>query len=232
MRLLAYILFLMYRSHTKLATLVIPIFLIFLLVFSAWYINALGNAAPLEKEENKPTTVQEQKSNSPQVQNLQGDFNETGNITNFDAALGETTNEWRLVYEKPGQPAVTTPLVFDSDSRCDLGSGLKPCSLVALENGMRVTIEGLDNVNEVIVLQLTAVDENESSKTDTVSWDEAQELITSCKVSQVTQDHDRNVALDLVDGSRKYTIEPNIDDIFLLIDDAIDTCGQPRMATE
>jgi hypothetical protein len=56
-----------------------------------------------------------------------------------------------------------------------------------------------------------------------ISWEEAQELITSGEVTAVTQLHSLEVRILLEDGSTVVTQEPAIDDVL----DVIRDCGQP-----
>jgi hypothetical protein len=56
-----------------------------------------------------------------------------------------------------------------------------------------------------------------------VSWDEARELILAGEVHQVTQLHSLEVTLELKDGRRLVTMEPEIDAVF----DVVDACGEP-----
>jgi hypothetical protein len=85
------------------------------------------------------------------------DFSQTGNITNFDAASGRPVNFWTLLYEKPGAPALNTKLVFTSSSRCDLGDGSQSCEESSLVNGLRVSVSGITDQNQVIVSILSLI---------------------------------------------------------------------------
>ncbi len=63
------------------------------------------------------------------------DFSEQGNLV-------KPQDDWVLVYEEPGQPALTVVLEFDEESRCDLGDGFEECDWEQFENGMRVEVTG------------------------------------------------------------------------------------------
>jgi len=65
------------------------------------------------------------------------DFSEAGNIIGQD-------NDWQLVYEKPGQPALTADLEFGPQSSCFAGAdqGLRPCLPPFWSSGDRVKVEG------------------------------------------------------------------------------------------
>jgi hypothetical protein len=49
---------------------------------------------------------------------------------------------------------------------------------------------------------------------DTISWDEAVRLITSCEVARGGQAHSRQVWLTLRDGREVTTFQPVLDDLF------------------
>ena len=65
-----------------------------------------------------------------------------------------------------------------------------------------------------------------------ISWEEAQSLILEGQVTQVTQLHNLSVYLKLQDGSTVQTIEPNIDDVFDVIEQCGDPCADIAIATE
>ncbi|MGD2179237.1 MAG: hypothetical protein PVG71_15605, partial [Anaerolineae bacterium] len=56
-----------------------------------------------------------------------------------------------------------------------------------------------------------------------ISWDEAKALILAGEVQQVTQLHSLEVRLELKDGRSMVTTEPQIDDVF----DVVQACGDP-----
>lgn len=77
-------------------------------------------------------------------------FSETGNLTQKE------NGNWQLVYEKPGQPALTTELNFTEDSKCitttgDNGEGRQEtlCSESSWEQGARAVVNGIEK-NEVV----------------------------------------------------------------------------------
>jgi uncharacterized protein YcfL len=57
----------------------------------------------------------------------------------------------------------------------------------------------------------------------TVSWEDAVEILNSGEVVTVVQLHSLQVTLELSNGSRITTTEPHIDDIF----DEVEQCGSP-----
>jgi hypothetical protein len=52
------------------------------------------------------------------------DFSETGNLV---LRQKDGQDRWFIIYEKPGQPALSASLAFIQESFCDLGQGLAPC---------------------------------------------------------------------------------------------------------
>lgn len=85
---------------------------------------------------------------------LEINFTETGNILNWDSQTESYTENWTLLYEKPGNPAISVKLVFDKNSICELGEGEKVCDKSELNNGDRAKVEGNKSNNEVVVIKL------------------------------------------------------------------------------
>jgi hypothetical protein len=67
---------------------------------------------------------------------------------------------------------------------------------------------------------------------ETITWEEATNLILEGNVSQVTQLHNLTVFLTLKDGTMLETVEPAIDDVFNVIDQCGDPCSDIVIATE
>lgn len=88
-------------------------------------------------------------SPSPEI-----NFVQEGNILNWDAASETYTENWRLLYEAPGNPALSVDLIFDENSLCDLGQGEEVCVLQKLTNGERARIEGSREGAQVLVINL------------------------------------------------------------------------------
>lgn len=65
-----------------------------------------------------------------------------------------------------------------------------------------------------------------------ISWQEATSLIHSCEVDMAFQTHNLKVTLTLKDGTRVTTKEPEIDDVFKVVEEAQPTCGTIPLATE
>jgi signal peptidase I len=65
-----------------------------------------------------------------------------------------------------------------------------------------------------------------------VTWERAVELINSCDVQAAAQAHSRDVMLTLKDGTRLYTVEPELDDVFPVVFEARERCGDIQLVTE
>jgi len=102
-----------------------------------------------------PTIGEPEESEQPTPEpELEVNFSEAGNILNWDSRTESYTDEWTLLYEKPGAPALSVELNFNEDSVCDLGTGDEPCDQGQLNNGDRANIEGHRTDGEVAVIRL------------------------------------------------------------------------------
>lgn len=63
-------------------------------------------------------------------------------------------------------------------------------------------------------------------------WEKIKNAIYDCEVESIFQNHSKEVIAKLKDGSEIEAIEPNIDDVFGIVDDAKIKCGEITMATE
>ncbi|MFH1566122.1 MAG: hypothetical protein ABIB98_02920 [bacterium] len=86
---------------------------------------------------------------------LEINFTETGEIINWDSRTESYTENWTLLYAKPGNPAISVKLIFNETSLCDLGEGGKVCDESKFNNGDRARVEGNKNNGEVTVITLT-----------------------------------------------------------------------------
>lgn len=64
------------------------------------------------------------------------------------------------------------------------------------------------------------------------NWTKIQRAVYNCEVESVFQNHSNEVSAKLKDGTKIEWIEPNIDDIFDIVAEAKNKCGEIRMATE
>jgi hypothetical protein len=81
-------------------------------------------------------------------------FSQSGNVLNWDSRTESYTEDWTLLYEEPGNPALSVKLVFDENSRCDVGEGEEVYDRSKLNNGDRAKIEGNKSDGEVTVVTL------------------------------------------------------------------------------
>ncbi|MEJ2749725.1 MAG: DUF333 domain-containing protein [Anaerolineae bacterium] len=66
----------------------------------------------------------------------------------------------------------------------------------------------------------------------TISWERAADLIRNGLVDAVSQTHALEVTLNLKDGRSLTTIEPQIDDVFQVINECGEPCSNMIIATE
>ncbi|MBD3282182.1 MAG: hypothetical protein GF387_01070 [Candidatus Portnoybacteria bacterium] len=79
-------------------------------------------------------------------------FDQTGNLARNNPGMEEDT--WYLIYEQPGQPALTDPLVFTSSSICAKGNENTTCDPEELTQGDRVRILGEETEQGIKVIRL------------------------------------------------------------------------------
>ncbi len=80
-------------------------------------------------------------------------FSVVGNLAAAEGKAGQGSEQWSLVYEAPGEPALKVKLVFKPASLCNGQS----CSGFKLKAGDRVRVEGTKAGTEVTVNRLTRV---------------------------------------------------------------------------
>jgi hypothetical protein len=84
-------------------------------------------------------------------------FEQEGNIKNSATGAIEM-DEWVLIYEKAGAPALTTNLMFTTKSRCIISGSSGLCNTAEIQQGQRVRITGYsEKEGEVIVEKMEAV---------------------------------------------------------------------------
>jgi hypothetical protein len=79
----------------------------------------------------------------------QNNFSKPGNIVQGEG------NEWVLVYEEPGKPALRANLQFTASSSCDMGAGSASCEGIRWKAGERVRVEGNLSGQSLIVSKVT-----------------------------------------------------------------------------
>jgi len=75
-------------------------------------------------------------------------FSETGNL------VIDTSDNWYLVYEKPGAPALSVVLNFTGKTKCFEGEAQKKCSALTVEEGERVEVKGYESEGMVEVSEI------------------------------------------------------------------------------
>lgn len=88
---------------------------------------------------------------------LEINFSEVGNILNWDVQTESYTDDWTLLYEKPGNPAISVNLNFNENSLCDIGEGDELCDKNKFSNGDRAKVEGNRVNNKVTVIKLEKI---------------------------------------------------------------------------
>lgn len=80
------------------------------------------------------------------------DFVKDGNLKL--SGEGSEMATWVLLYDEPGQLALSATLILNNRSKCNFGKDEQICSEKHFENGLRVHLEGTKNGNEVTVIKL------------------------------------------------------------------------------
>ena len=75
-------------------------------------------------------------------------FSETGNL------VIDTLDNWYLVYEKPGAPALSVVLNLTGKTKCFEGDMQKKCSTLAVEEGERAEVRGYESEGMVEVSEI------------------------------------------------------------------------------
>lgn len=82
-------------------------------------------------------------------------------------------------------------------------------------------------------LLASACSRTEEAKINTDdSWEQVKSAIANCEVESVFQAHSLDVSVSLKNGETINGVEPNIDDILDLAQDAKEKCGEIIMGTE
>lgn len=167
-------------------------------------------------------------------------FNRVGVVTLGNP--GQEVGTPFFIYEEPGKPALSVTLAFDTLSVCAAPGGAIPCVAMSAPfemsyGGKTALVEGTRAGDTVLVRKVRAANEGEELRAFEpgnvfISWYHATELLKNCQVKGVMQTHALDVYLDLKDGRRVRAVEPQIDDIFHIIDQTRGACGSFPVATE
>ncbi len=85
---------------------------------------------------------------------LEINFTKTGSILNWDSQTETYTENWILLYEEPGKPALSVKLVFNENSFCTISQEEKICDKADFNNGDRAEVRGHRKDKIVIVTSL------------------------------------------------------------------------------
>jgi inhibitor of cysteine peptidase len=143
-------------------------------------------------------------------------------IDQVQTSFDEESNTFSVEITTVRDPdAMCTQALVPFEERIDLDVRGLPAGTYTVDvNGVRETFT-FDVDNEP----------SESSRTE-VPWEEARELILAGEVQQVTQLHSLEVTLELTDGRRLVTTEPEIDAVFNVVDACGELCEDMVLATE
>lgn len=89
-------------------------------------------------------------------------FADDGNIVHNNPGLKPDT--WYLAYEMAGAPGLTTELLFDADSECNLEGKSVPCTSAIFRQGIRVRVLGTITGDGILVRTLSEISANETGE--------------------------------------------------------------------
>jgi hypothetical protein len=82
------------------------------------------------------------------------DFEASGRLLRNNPGMKE--NPWYLVYELPGQPALSKELIFNKDSLCE-DSGAMDCMNFNVENGTPAFLSGFDQGEQRVLVKTLSI---------------------------------------------------------------------------
>ena len=149
----------------------------------------------------------------------------------------------QFIYTDAGGTEFTANLALDSYSVCQRVGGALPCLVMAPTfeaafGGAQVTVEGeTQGDGSILVRKIAALPEGVPARLGEpgerfVTWPHAIEQLEACNVSLAVQTHALDVYLTLKDGTRVRAVEPNIDEVFRVLDEVRGECGTIPVATE
>lgn len=169
------------------------------------------------------------------------DFIQVGTLS-FDAP-GNRQDTPYLVYDEPGAPARSVELVMDPLSFCATDTGSAQCIAMSVSysvpfGGKRAVVEGSRQADgSVLVRTLRIVSDDRIAQPSQagrrfISWPAMESLIRSCSARSISQSHSLDVRIRLDDGTEYYSVEPRIDAVFVIVQDAGGQCGPVQLSTE
>jgi len=139
-------------KNQKSTVLIIAVIVLVAIIGGAAYIGRKPTAPSVEKG------LESTSESSPKPP-LEVNFSETGNTLNWDSQTESYTDEWTLLYEKPGNPAIAVKLKFDENSICNTGAGDEACDKNKLNNGDMAQVKGNKTGDTVTVIKLEKLDD-------------------------------------------------------------------------
>lgn len=137
-------------------------------------------------------------------------------------------------------PSAKVITVFDSGEKKEIDLALTddtklfdehqlPVNLSYFQTGFIVEAIGeMTNENSLIPSEVYVTE----ATNEEIGWSGAEWLVANCRVGSVGQTHARAVIIDLKNGDRLKTTEPNLDDIINIARAAEEKCGEIEIATE
>lgn len=152
---------------------------------------------------------------------------------------GQKPNTTYLTYEEPGSPAKSVELIFTEHTLCSENNSEIVCANLEFDNGVPAHVAGAPEGDTVQVVSLNIISQVTDAPGDmtenqytSVDWETVKGFIRDCSVESVSQYHSREVNITLKDGRQLKTQEPNIDDVFDVVEEVNQKCGSIPVATE
>jgi hypothetical protein len=140
---------------------IIFIILLFVIVggFFAYKIFMKSDSTTSLKPGQNTTEIEPEENAFPEdgtSENLEAVPESDVNFSQFGTITKEG-NELTLSYQLPDNPPITVNLVFDSQSKCDLGEGLVTCTAASFSGGEQANVDGALSDTDVSVRQLVKI---------------------------------------------------------------------------
>lgn len=168
------------------------------------------------------------------------DFAQFGRITFDENDEGPQLTPY-FTYSENGATS-TSKLVFDELSTCAASNGATLCMAMSVTfdipfGNKQTVVEGIRQGTDILVRKLRVVEEGAipffiQTGITYISWPQAINFIESCGVKMVMQTHALDVILTFKDDSKLTAVEPTIDSVFPIVENAKNSCGDIIIATE
>lgn len=155
-------------------------------------------------------------------------------------AIGAGRGQDELFLRERGE--ILTKLVLDEHSYCNMGSGGLPCMAMSSTysmafGGKRAMVDGNKVGDTIVVRRLRILDDNETPRTPEpgtvyIPWMQARILILGCETKSMIQTHEGLVFMTTKDSKRYTAVEPVIDEVFKVANEAGTKCGNIQLGTE